>query len=179
MPIGPQKRSNAGKPRKRPHPARPKSRFEEAIDRVAGGKQPNRSRRCVRSREAMRSRCVFGKPKLPRATARRDRFAGRWFGGGRRTRSSSGTRPNTPVSMQLESVRRHTIRQFTAPFICHLFDRNMLSTNNFHPYLKGKFHQNSYEPGFGASLRASAAVASASRNLRSSRARAEMADDRW
>src|SRR5258708_39525055 len=37
MPIGPQKRSNAGKPRKRTHPARPKSRFEEAIDRVAGG----------------------------------------------------------------------------------------------------------------------------------------------
>src|SRR5882762_1543468 len=37
MPIDPQKRSNAGKPRKRTHPARPKSRFEEAIDRVAGG----------------------------------------------------------------------------------------------------------------------------------------------
>src|SRR6267378_6409660 len=37
MPIGPHKRSNAGKPRKRAHPARPKSRFEEAIDRVAGG----------------------------------------------------------------------------------------------------------------------------------------------
>src|SRR5712671_7246866 len=37
MPIGPQKRSNAGKPRNRTHPARPKSRFEEAIDRVAGG----------------------------------------------------------------------------------------------------------------------------------------------
>src|SRR6266853_2244245 len=37
MPVGPQKRSNAGKPRKRPHPARPKSRFEEAIDRVARG----------------------------------------------------------------------------------------------------------------------------------------------
>src|SRR5260370_42287253 len=68
--------------------------FEEAIDLVAGGKSSNRSRRCVQFPcEAMRSRCVFGKPKPPRATARRDRFAGRWFGGGRRTRSSSGTRP--------------------------------------------------------------------------------------
>jgi hypothetical protein len=43
----------------------------------------------------------------------------------------------------------------------------MLSTNNFHPYLKGKFHHNSYEPRSGASLRASAAVASAPHNLRS------------
>jgi hypothetical protein len=54
---------------KRAHSARPKSRFEEAIDRVAGGKSSNRSRRCVRlSREALRSGCVFGKSSRDRAT---------------------------------------------------------------------------------------------------------------
>src|SRR5437660_1563608 len=36
----------------------------------------------------------------PSRLARRDRFAGRWFGGGRRTRSSSGTRPAYQHSCQ-------------------------------------------------------------------------------
>src|SRR5258707_15228646 len=37
MPIGPQKKVERRQASKTPPPARPKSRFEEAIDRVAGG----------------------------------------------------------------------------------------------------------------------------------------------
>jgi hypothetical protein len=49
----------------------------------------------------MRSRCVFGNRGSPRAAARQDTgLPRRWFGGGRRTRSSSGTRPAHQHSRQ-------------------------------------------------------------------------------
>ena len=105
MPIGPQKQSNAGKLCKRAHPARPKSRFEEAIDRWLAGNH----------RTAPDA--AFGFPAMqcaavacsanPRRLARPRGAKGLPVVGSagddaRDHQAELARRTNTPVSMQLE-----------------------------------------------------------------------------
>jgi hypothetical protein len=67
-------------------------------------------------------RCVFGKPQAA-SRDRATRFVGRWFGGGRRTRSSSGTRPAYQHSCQCATRGRseNTLNNHLRHHLCVIY----------------------------------------------------------
>jgi hypothetical protein len=77
----------------------------------------------------MRSRRVSGKPKPLRATAPRDRFAARWFGGDDALdhQAELTRRTNTPVSMQLEvGQKTHKTIIYGTIYVSSIWQKNVI-----------------------------------------------------
>jgi hypothetical protein len=152
------------------------------LGRNRGLKRPSIGRLAANSRTAPDA--AFGFPAKqcaavacsanPSRLSRRDRFAGRWFGGGRRTRSSSGTRPAYQHSCQSATrgrsedaqnndLRHHLCVIYLTETCCRQNNSIRISKVNFNSSLLTTCPKRSPH----ARLRASTAVASAPRNLRS------------